>query len=670
MIKLYITTIKIPSAGSGGDNPLTPLNFLINELGVSRVASDIPKEDIKYLGYGIQSHCLPYTIQDGYDRKLEIREFKVAVMENNFVKAVFLLEYGARLWSLFDKISNKELLYTNPVFQPANLARRNAWFSGGIEWNFAVPGHGPFTFSNVFAAKCRGPQGVDALRIYEYERITGLPFQIDFYLLQDSSYLFAQISFENLHSYEVPMYWWTNAAVRQSPGTRIIVPAENAYVFGYERIMRNISLPVNSGIDITYPANSQYAMDYFYRINNSGYPWQAAIEADGSGIANCSTQMLKGRKLFVWGSNEGGNNWQRFLSRPGNPYYTEIQAGLCRTQSECIPIPPKTKWSWLEAWGAIKTDPDKIHNDDWSISQKECESQLANLLENNFLENQLINLTPYSQQPTQEIMHYGSGWGALEEAARSNKGLRPLSRGQIVFPKDSIGKQQKPWFDLFDKKEFPCPDTEDEFTGWSVDSVFQELLQAAIVKNQKDNWFAHFNLGIIYYAKKDFSAAEKEWQESILCKPSAWAYRNLAILYRQIERPDDSLNSYSKAIELKPHLLPLLIEYADTLLKYCKFNEIQNFIKKIPTNLVYNARLQLILAQALLAFDKLDECEKIILQLEIVDIRECENNLSDIWQKLQIRKFMINNPGLSQEKCQEYVSENCLIPEKLNFKMF
>ncbi|MEI6297439.1 MAG: hypothetical protein WCO84_07430, partial [bacterium] len=39
------------------------------------------------------------------------------------------------MWSVFAKPENRDLLLSNPVYQPGNLALRNAWTSGGIEWN-------------------------------------------------------------------------------------------------------------------------------------------------------------------------------------------------------------------------------------------------------------------------------------------------------------------------------------------------------------------------------------------------------------------------------------------------------------------------------------------------------------------------------------------------------
>ena len=55
------------------------------------------------------------------------------------------------MWSLYDKVNQKELLYVNDVIRPSNLAVRNAWVSGGVEWNIGVIGHYPFAY-----AKCGG----------------------------------------------------------------------------------------------------------------------------------------------------------------------------------------------------------------------------------------------------------------------------------------------------------------------------------------------------------------------------------------------------------------------------------------------------------------------------------------------------------------------------------
>ena len=119
---------------------------------------------------GSHTKVLPHLMQDRYSRKRLPLKLKCFTLENENLKAQFLPEYGGRLHSLYDKVRKKELLFKNPVIQPGNLAIRNAWLSGGIEWNIGNIGHTYTTCDNVFAAILTAPDGNDFLRIYEFER--------------------------------------------------------------------------------------------------------------------------------------------------------------------------------------------------------------------------------------------------------------------------------------------------------------------------------------------------------------------------------------------------------------------------------------------------------------------------------------------------------------------
>ena len=81
---------------------------------------------------------LPYNKQDRYSHKKETMQLTTIVMENESLRAQFLPQYGGRLYSLRNQKTKEELLFRNCVMQPANLAIRNAWFSGGIEWKDVI----------------------------------------------------------------------------------------------------------------------------------------------------------------------------------------------------------------------------------------------------------------------------------------------------------------------------------------------------------------------------------------------------------------------------------------------------------------------------------------------------------------------------------------------------
>ncbi len=145
----------------------------------------LDETDEIYERYGRLADAYPYRQRNNYSRILKEKQIRTAVLENDRIKAVFLPDYGGRLWELWDKKENMNLLYTNDVLQFSNLAVRNAWFSGGVEWNLGIIGHHPFTTESLYVARTQTEQGEPVLRMYEYERIRGVTWQMDFWLEKD-----------------------------------------------------------------------------------------------------------------------------------------------------------------------------------------------------------------------------------------------------------------------------------------------------------------------------------------------------------------------------------------------------------------------------------------------------------------------------------------------------
>ena len=142
-MRLYTETITIPTADYSGVSSLPPLTKEQTVYQVDRKNFALDEEDGLFVNYEEVNGIFPYKYQDQYGRELKPVGHKAAILENDCIKATFLLDLGGRLWSLFDKKTGKELLFRNSVIRPGNLALRNAWVSGGIEWNFGYRGHHP-----------------------------------------------------------------------------------------------------------------------------------------------------------------------------------------------------------------------------------------------------------------------------------------------------------------------------------------------------------------------------------------------------------------------------------------------------------------------------------------------------------------------------------------------
>ena len=329
------------------------------------VLPEVTPEESKYMGKGMIPTLLPYQIQSGYDRSREMLEFDAAILENEYLKATFVTELGGRLWSLYDKKAGRELLYANDVFQPGNLALRNAWFSGGVEWNVGIKGHNPLTCSPLFAEELQDTAGNPMLRMYEFERIRGIAYSIEAKLEKDV--LLIRPTIENTAEESVYMYWWSNIAVDETPDTRVIVPCTKTFKCAYEEgnyFLGNTDIPVSDGIDITYATNLNRSRDFFYKIPENEKKWITAVDKEGYGLIQMSTNELVGRKLFAWGEGAGGKHWNNWLSDCGKKYI-EIQAGLMKTQLEHFLMEGKTAISWTEGYGAFKGEGKILHGDNF-----------------------------------------------------------------------------------------------------------------------------------------------------------------------------------------------------------------------------------------------------------------------------------------------------------------
>ncbi|MFO7900170.1 MAG: DUF5107 domain-containing protein [Planctomycetota bacterium] len=323
MSELRLGHWTMPTGDLGRPDPLPQL---LSDAGVHGRQTELEEafedDERRYVRYGRVPGCLPYSRWCGYSRNRTPTRHRTAVLENDILRATFLLDLGGRLWSLVHKPSGRELLYVNPVLQPVNVGTVGMWFSGGVEWNCGIRGHTPLTCSPLWAAAVTGSDGRPILRLYEFERIRCLAYQVDFSLPDGSPCLFARMRIVNPHDRETPMYWWSNIAVPELEGGRIVVPAASSVRFRYNGAVSRGSVPLQNGHDVTYPTNPSAAADSFYEVTEQDRPWISSLDPEGCGLAQMSTPRLKGRKLFRWGMRPGGRNWQRFLS-PGGPPYIE-----------------------------------------------------------------------------------------------------------------------------------------------------------------------------------------------------------------------------------------------------------------------------------------------------------------------------------------------------------
>lgn len=677
MTTLRITTWPMPAADLGPDNPL-PILRGERELHALEPGSNVPQAMVDSLTWGHPSSILPYTRQDGYNRERRPRDFRVAVLENETLRATFLLALGGRLWSLYHKPAGRELLSVNPVFQPANLAIRNAWFSGGVEWNIGIIGHTPFTCEPLFAGRVEGQNG-PVLRMYEWERVRQTPYQIDAYLPDGSPVLFVRVRIINPHDRDVPMYWWSNIAVPETPDTRVIAPAAEAYQFGYGRL-DVVPIPTSGGVDVSYPTHLRDACDFFFRLPDGQRPWITALDGTGRGLAQVSTDLLRGRKLFVWGMNPGGRRWQEFLSEPGQAYI-EIQAGLPCTQMEYLRMPARTEWAWTEAYGLLETDPAAARSRNWATAQQEVEDKLERLIPRAHLDAELARSAVLADRPPIEIFQRGSGWGALERLRREMVGEPPFCSPGLVFDDASLTEEQAPWLALLRDGAMPDADPRVPSNGFMVQAEWREMLewQTNIISGSEGhliagrpatNWLTWLHLGVLRYQAADRIGARQAWQASLAHTRTPWALRNLGMLAWEQGELAPAVAFYLAALDLQPTLLPLLVECGALLIEAGLSAKWLSRVCELPAAVRYNGRIRLLEARAALANGDFPIVEQILAEHPIVpDLREGEIALSELWFEYHACRLSAAEKLPRDAALRARVRREFPLPADLDFRM-
>jgi hypothetical protein len=468
------------------------------------------------------------------------------------------------------------------------------------------------------------------------------------------------------------MYWWSNIALPERQDVRVLGPAERAYRHAYDGTLVEHDIPNYEGIDVTYTTNRRHAADLYFQIPKGRRPWIAALAGDGRGLIHTSTDRLIGRKMFNWGMEAGGRRWQEFLSEPGQAYI-EIQGGLAPTQGEYVAMPAGAQWEWLEAYGAIEVDPAKAHDaTNWSSAYQSVEHELDQRLPRKRLDDDLARMRNLADRTPSEIFHQGSGWGALEHLRihRASFKAQPSALGPTPFPESSLTKDQGPWRQLLETGSLPYRAPTQDPGTLMVQREWHELLEQSAHEPKNQNWLTWYHLGVMRFRARDKGGAKQAWQRSLQLEKSPWAYRDLAVLARDLGNLSESADSYLTAVQTASHLTPVAIEATRALLAAERPADVLAMTESLPAQVRSHGRIRLARAQAHLALGEHAAVEEYFKgDVDIPNIREKETALSDLWFGLQAELEARRRGTKVDDAMRKYVHDRYPPPAKFDFRL-
>ncbi len=613
-----------------------------------------------YCGYRL----LPYKLQSHYNREKYNKTIKTIVLENNILKATFLPEYGGRLYSLFNKKLDRELLSVNPVFQPANLGLRNAWFSGGIEWNMAHFGHTYLSSDDVHFALVKDGEK-EFVRLYEFERAKGLYYQIDFHLPEDSDHLVTYTKIFNINTTPAPLYYWSNIAVSEMNQARVFSSTDNViYIkpyFNEQGEMINTfsygQVPYLDGVegDVSYPRNFKRSNEYFYQTDkHTKYPWEAVGYKDGFLFYECSTQPLRYRKMFCWGTHQGGTKWQEYLSEENCETYVEIQAGIYPSQlhSETLAANSSVEFMQLFGGGYVENS-DKMY-DNLEDSSKYVSNHIFAHLEKDELNLLESKLEQASSQPIDKLLHQGHGFGWLE--------MQRLKKENLEFDIPSMQFVQtdsdKSNYLLSILNNEPLTfDLRHDVVSFMVDKKWMKYFSAY------DNEYTHLQIALMYSESLDIKKAIDYLVSNKKDSYSSLYFRTLGAMYHSINSSDLAKEYYNLAYKKMDEMtLPyykedFLTEYLSVLNHLQEYNEVWT-VFKCHKDLQHEEFLVEVAKAAYNLGEK--ETLRMLLKMKPSRIREGDTTLVELWYKDKA-----DQQGITLEKAKKEFDA----PNNIDFRM-
>lgn len=573
-----------------------------------------------YINYGYRETAYPYTQQNAYCDEKE-QPVSVAILENDYLYAEFLPNFGGRLWKLYDKKKETDILYTNDVIRFRNLSIRNAWFSGGVEWNCGIIGHTPFTCSPMYCAEVKGKDSQEVLRFYEFERVRGIYYQMDFWL--EENCLMVAVRIENPNDEVVPMYWWSNMATPEFEGGRVIVPASDAYNNSDGIGIKKSPIPIDGGIDVSYPQNIPDTIDYFYDIDLHEQKFIANVNADGYGLLQWSSHNLKGRKLFSWGHRKGSKHWQKMLTDKAGDY-VEIQAGLGKTQYECLPMPPKTSWSFIECYALADIGKETVKGEYKELVEA-VKKQISEHGNSDALDKRLSQVENDISLQKGKIIYKGSGMGSLGKL---------FCGGESEHLEFIPDEECEYWNALADGKE---PETD------IISFPYGENAQLLLENNANMcDWRINYHLALISYDKREFKTAKEQCEKSMILENNIQNKYLYGFILYQLE--DERYIYYlKKCISSAPNTYSICERVLRLLIEDEKYCETIDLFSKIDSKLQDNARLRMYLSLAYLKAGNAEKANEILTEnggLNLLDFREGDKMLDILYRG--IRKALYN----------------------------
>lgn len=296
------------------------------------------------------SPVYPYTMLDDLTNHRVLKSYRAIYLENHYLKLTILPQLGGHLYSIYDKIDHREVLYRNHVVKYGLVGPRGAWISGGIEFSFPFA-HTDVTVSPVESTIRQNADGSATAVVGAIDWVSNMYWQVALTLRPGDARVEQHVTLFNATPLSHRYLFWANAAVKATDNMQYIYPMRET--ISDDPFAAPETWPVWHGVNRSWYKNDPSAMAIFARASHKNYFGVYYHKANYGMVHVANFRHDPGKKVWTWGTADSGLIWSRILSDSDGPY-DEIQSGRFYTQGYREFMRPRRVEQWTEYWYPVR----------------------------------------------------------------------------------------------------------------------------------------------------------------------------------------------------------------------------------------------------------------------------------------------------------------------------
>lgn len=269
-------------------------------------------------------------------------------LENKYLKLTYIPDFGCRIFSVYDKLRHREMLYRNDVIKPAPYNPRYSWISSGMELT------GPRDLHTLTLHKApywahkivRHQDGSISLVLGETDPVYGMRVDFTATLHPGIDALQITVFCFNPHDSRKPQMFWVNTAINATPKTRFIYPMTRTVGHTTAEIA---NWPMYHGIDLSWDRNNKHMLGVFGIDIYDNFQGAYQFDRDYGILRYADRRIGQGMKLWTFGYGPAEKGYEEGYTDHAGPY-DELQSGRYVWDGHYEWVQPHKTEGWSEWW--------------------------------------------------------------------------------------------------------------------------------------------------------------------------------------------------------------------------------------------------------------------------------------------------------------------------------